>query len=78
MEEDRQLLLEENQIEVTAEDEEYIYSVFESADNIMRVDTAVVDIVFEEAASYFNRNKPAGDVAEIIQDRVSTYVAEQQ
>ena len=78
VEEDRQLLLEEKQIELTAEDEEYIYSVFESADNIMRVDAAVMDIVLEEAASYFNGNKTAEDVTEIIQDRVSTYVAEQQ
>ena len=41
-------------------------------------DQKIIDIVKEEAAPFFNNQKSAEDVANIIQSRVSIYVQENQ
>ena len=43
-----------------------------------RVEDSIVNIVLEEAGSYYNGDKSLEDVTEIIQNRVSTLVQEQR
>lgn len=48
----------------------------ESLSQCYQEDTAMVDIIIEEATAFFSGQKTAEEVAELIQSRVSIYVAE--
>ena len=48
----------------------------ESAEDIYSYDTAIMNIVFEETAPYFDGQKTAEEVADIIQSRIYIYVNE--
>lgn len=65
-----QPLTEERALEV----KEYVLSV----DTLYYYDSAIVDIILEEAAPYFEGQKTAEQVADIIQSRVQIYVNENQ
>lgn len=43
----------------------------------LSVDSPIVEIILEEAEAYYNGQRSAKETAEIIQDRVQTYLAEQ-
>ena len=49
-----------------------------SVDTMYFYDSAIVDIILEEAAPYFANQKSAEQVADIIQSRVQIYVNENQ
>ena len=53
------------------------YELIHSADRVMRVDFDIMNIVFDEANSFFASDKSAAAVAKITQNRVQTYVSEQ-
>ena len=54
------------------------YELIRSADRVMRVDYDLMNIVLEEADSFFASDKSAAEVAKIIQARVQIYVSEQK
>ena len=54
------------------------YELIRSADRVMRVDYDLMNIVLEEADSFFASDKSAAEVARIIQARVQIYVSEQK
>lgn len=61
---------------VTEEDIEMLYDAIYNATNTESIDSTVINIIEEESAAYFNGDKAAQDVAEIIQSRVSIYISE--
>lgn len=66
--------------ELTALSEEAIAKLtelIESTDTVSLTDDTLSNIVLEEAASYFSGSKTVGEIAEIIQNRVATYISEQ-
>lgn len=60
----------------TDEDNQRLIDFINSTENISRNDDQVNNIINEEAGAYFEGQKSAADVAEIIQNRVSNYIAE--
>ncbi|MCM1024538.1 MAG: extracellular solute-binding protein [Prevotella sp.] len=60
----------------TDEDNQRIIDFINSTENISRRDDQVFNIISEEASAFFEGQKSAADVAEIIQNRVSNYLAE--
>ena len=61
---------------LTSEDCDRVRSFLESAEDIYSYDTAVMNIVYEETAPYFEGQKTAKEVADIIQSRIYIYVNE--
>ncbi len=61
---------------LTAERAEEVKDYILSIDKIYYYDSGIVDIILEEAAPYFEGQKTAQQVAEIIQSRVQIYVDE--
>ena len=55
---------------------EKLREVIASADHLINYDTEITTIITEEAGAYFTGQKSAKEVADIIQNRVSTYVNE--
>lgn len=60
----------------TDEDNQRVMELIKSVDSVWRYDSKITEIISEEAAAYFEGQKSAKDVAEIIQNRVSNYIAE--
>ncbi|MBD5139750.1 MAG: extracellular solute-binding protein [Ruminococcus sp.] len=60
----------------TDEDNQRLIDFINSTENISRNDDQVNNIINEEAGAFFDGQKSAADVAEIIQNRVSNYIAE--
>lgn len=60
----------------TDEDNRRVIDFINSTENISRNDEQVNNIINEEAGAFFEGQKSAADVAEIIQNRVSNYIAE--
>lgn len=61
----------------TAEEVEYYRDIVENA-VVRRWDMQIIRIVDEESQAYFNGQKTAEEVADVIQKRVSVYLGEQQ
>lgn len=61
---------------LTQEDCDRVLGYLESAKHVYSYDQAILDIVTEESASYFDGQKTAEEAAEIIQSRVYIYVNE--
>lgn len=66
------ILLDEN----TDVDNKKVMDFLKSVNTVRRYDSYVYDIVTEEAAAYFEGQKSVQEVADIIQNRVSNYIAE--
>ncbi len=67
------------EIEIGVNDEadsEKMMNLIKSVSEPIRNDTTLTNIIMEEADAFFNGQKTAGEAAEIIQNRVSTYVSE--
>lgn len=63
---------------MTDEDIAKIMDVINNATGQYRYDETVNNIISEEAASFFDGQKTAEDVADLIQNRVQTYIMEQR
>lgn len=61
---------------ITEEDAEIYRSIIESTHRSSGNDLGIIDIILEEAGAYFEGDKDAVTVADIIQNRVSIYVSE--
>lgn len=62
---------------LTQEEADQILSLINKVENTMSYDTAIMDIITEEAAAFFAGSKSAADTAAVIQSRVGIYVSEQ-
>ncbi len=62
--------------ENTDEDNQRVLDLIMSTTNVARYDRDIYKIIEEEAAPYFEGQKTAKEVADIIQNRVSNYIAE--
>lgn len=62
--------------ENTDEDNQRILDLINSTTNVSRYDENIFKIISEEAAAFFEGQKSAKEVADIIQNRVSNYIAE--
>lgn len=60
----------------TDEDNQRVMDFINSTENISRNDEQVSNIINEEASAFFDGQKSSKEVAEIIQNRVSNYLAE--
>ncbi len=60
----------------TDEDNQRIFDIIDNATAVGRYDDDITNIITEEAAPFFEGQKSADEVAEIIQNRVSNYIAE--
>lgn len=60
----------------TDEDNQRVMDFINSTENISRNDEQVSNIINEEASAFFEGQKSSKEVAEIIQNRVSNYLAE--
>jgi hypothetical protein len=60
----------------TPEDNERIIELINSVTDVYRVDTDIIQIISDDADTFFRGQKSAEDTAEMIQNRVSTYLAE--
>ena len=61
---------------LTKQDCERVLSFIESAEHVYSYDTAIMNIVAEEAAPFFEGEKTAKEAADIIQSRIFIYVNE--
>lgn len=60
----------------TDEDNQKMMDFIKSVTNTSNYDTKISDIITEESAPYFSGQKTAAQAAEIIQNRVANYIAE--
>ena len=60
----------------TDEDNQKVMDLINSTENISRYDEQINKIINEEASAFFEGQKSSKEVAEIIQNRVSNYLAE--
>ena len=63
---------------ITRKYTDMIIDVIEKVDNISRYDEEMINIITEEAESYFNGQKSAAETAKIIQNRLQNYVDEKR
>ncbi len=63
---------------VTQEQADRIVALIDSVSSVVNFDENILDVVKEEAASYFSGAKSAEEVAKLIQSRVNIYVNEQK
>ena len=61
---------------LTRDKAEALYEYVASLDRVLRQNTAVLNIIKEDAAAFFAGQKSVQDTVKLIQNRVSTYVAE--
>ncbi len=61
---------------VTQEEVDQMMALIQSADTLYQYDREVMNIVQEEAKNFFEGTKSAAEIADIIQNRVSTYLSE--
>lgn len=64
-------------VKMSDDDAERLLSLISEIENVAIYDKTVLDIISEESASFFNGDKTVEEVAELIQSKVSIYVAEQ-
>ncbi len=62
----------------TEEDQQPLLDVLDHIDGAWRPELAIDAIIEEEAAYYFNGDKPLEEVVDVIEDRIKTYVYEKQ
>lgn len=60
----------------TEEDAEQLMNIIEGIDKVMNYDEKLINIIIEEAESYFTGQKSVDEVADIIQSRAKIYVNE--
>ncbi len=72
---ERPIVMEE-QFFLTRETAQDIYDYIASLDRVQRQNAAVMNIIKEDAAAFFAGQKSVQDTVKLIQNRVSTYVAE--
>ncbi len=72
---ERPIMMEE-QFFLTQETAQEIYDYITSLDRVQRQNAAVMNIIKEDAAAFFAGKKSVQDTVKLIQNRVSTYVAE--
>ncbi len=60
----------------TEEEAQRVYDFLGTLHTIYRTDSSLMDIVYEEAGAYFAGQKSAEDVAAVIQNRATIYMAE--
>ena len=63
---------------MTQEQADQLRTVIDSVDSVMEQNSAIFDIVNEQAAAFFAGQKSAEEVARLIQSRASIYVNEQR
>ena len=63
--------------EPAEEDVKRVMDIIASADNILREDMTVNDILAEEAAGFYSGSKTAEETAELVQMRIRLYLTEQ-
>ena len=61
---------------LTQQDCERVLSFIDSAEHIYSYDDAIMNIMAEETAPYFDGEKTAAEAADIIQSRIFIYVNE--
>ena len=61
---------------MTQEETDNVTEFIKSVTQVMNYNTNITDIVNEESTAYFERQKTAKEVADIIQSRVQIYVNE--
>lgn len=64
-------------VKMSDDDAERLLSLISEIENVAIYDETVLDIISEESAAFFNGDKTAEEAAELIQSKVSIYVAEQ-
>lgn len=62
---------------MTQSDADKLYAFLDSIETLTYYDEAVNEIILDEASAFFAGKRSAAECAGLIQDRVSTYVAEQ-
>ena len=63
---------------MTQEEVDQLVEMLKTFKNVVRYDDTLINIISEEAEPYFNGQKTAGEVAQIIQNRVQIYLREIQ
>jgi hypothetical protein len=61
---------------ITDAEIEQVMNLLESVNQVVAYDESLINIITEEAESFFSGQKSAADVAAIIQSRVQIYVSE--
>ena len=61
----------------TQEDLDQIMALYEQVDTVLRVDSALADIIAGTAGAYFAGDKTLDETVELIQNRASLYISEQ-
>lgn len=64
-------------VQLSDYDTERFYSLVSEMENVAIYDETVLDIIHKESAPFFNGDKTAEEAAQLIQSKVSIYVAEQ-
>jgi hypothetical protein len=60
----------------TDEDNAMVYEAIDNVSGIFRIDRKLWDIILEDTKPFFNGNKSAEETAELIDNRIKTYVQE--
>ena len=63
---------------MTREEVDHFMEILKTFKNVGRYDDTLINIISEEAEPYFNGQKNAGEVAQIIQNRAQIYLHEIQ
>lgn len=69
---------QEHEISLTQEDKDYIVNLIECTDRLSNHNYEIYKIIEEETQAFYQNQKSANEVAEIIQSRVQLYVNEQR
>ena len=68
----------ETPVQLSDDDADRFLSLLSEIENVAIYDNAVLDIISKESAAFFKGDKTAEDAAELIQSKVSIYLAEQR
>jgi ABC-type glycerol-3-phosphate transport system substrate-binding protein len=68
---------EDAEFKLTDEDESLFFDLLDAIENLNIYDKPAQNIILNESADFFNGRKTAQEVAQIIQSKVSLYIAEQ-
>ena len=63
---------------MTQEEVDQLVEMLKTFKNVVRYDDTLINIISEEAEPYFNGQKTASEVAQIIQNRAQIYLHEIQ
>lgn len=64
-------------LEYDPEDLQAVFDLYENSVVPASIDTAILEIVLEEAQAYFDGDKTAMEVGDILNNRISIYLSEQ-